>query len=173
MPSRRALTAPPATPQLDLPLPAIVPVAEPSRLQALALREVAAMQPALLSALPEPTSLVLRACSGAVVIATTSADVYAAHRSAGECVLTGGELGALAIGAEQDRASGPWLATWLAARDASLRLDVTVVLGGVEGDPTPVRRWSLARVLRAWGLELVRVGVGSPVEWCNPEEANA
>jgi hypothetical protein len=137
-----------------------------------ALREVATLDADTLTRLPEPTSLVLRTPHGRTLHATTSADVYAQLRQRGECVLSGSELGALAIAAEQDRASpGPWLDEWLAQRAPAERLTVATTLGSlVDMGPTPRPRWALGRVLAAWGIELRRVGVGSPVEWCNAED---
>jgi hypothetical protein len=107
----------------------------------------------------EPVTLALRAHDGRAWFATTSAAAYAALRAAGQPVLTGSELGALAVAAEQDRASRPWLAGWLErlADGATMRLDVATALGGVEGEETPNQRWSLARVLRAFGCGLACV----------------
>jgi hypothetical protein len=110
----------------------------------------------------EPLTLALRARDGRVWYASTSDAAYRELRESGRVVLSGGELGALAIGAEQGRSSHVWLGSWLANRAAGdwSRLDVAVALGGYEGEQTPNQRWSLTRVMFAWGVELLDVGLG-------------
>lgn len=135
----------------------------PARGSSLAVREVLLLPPAWLANLPEATTLALHASGGQTWYATTGAGVYEALRGAGELVCTGGELGAMAVAAEQDRASSLALAQWLAIKriDPSMRLDVRCVLDGLaDCADTPDLRWPLGRVLAVCAATLDRVGTG-------------
>jgi hypothetical protein len=123
-------------------------------------REVGTLPPYLLGLLPAPTTLACVARETRFHV-TTSRGRYAALREAGELVLSGGEVGALAVAAESGRASAVWLASWLADKQANptLRLDVETALGGVEAGLLPRTRWPLARVAMHWGFHIESVEV--------------
>lgn len=131
----------------------------------LAVREVLSLPPVLLAGMPEATTLALRTLEGAAWYVTTGRNAYEALRGARELgpVLTGGELGAIAVAAELGRASSLALAEWLAlkASEGAPRLDPALALGGLCDltDP-PARRWALGRVLRVCCARLERVAVG-------------
>jgi hypothetical protein len=146
-----------------LPLaPRVQPPAAP-----LAQREALLLPPCWLADLPVPTTLQLAALHGPAFRVTTSRAHYTAQREAGQLVLRGSELGALAIAAENGRASGLWLAEWLAKRadDPTMQLTPEVALGGISCPETPSSRWSLDSVLHAWSLWLTGVGVGDGPDW--------
>lgn len=126
----------------------------------LAVREVGLLPPCWLAELPAPSTLTCVARETPFLV-TTSAARYAAAREAGLVVLTGRELGALAIGAEAGRASYEALGAWLARKleDPSWRLDAVAALGGVEAPSLPNPRWPLARVAKHWGIEITTVEV--------------
>jgi hypothetical protein len=124
--------------------------------------EVLDLYPVDLARLPLATSLVLSLRGYAYpVLVTTGRATYEAAREARELVLTGAEMSALAIAAENDRASRSWLAERLEERrvGTSGPISALAALGGVQAQ-IPFRRWHLSRVLQAWGLTLERVGVG-------------
>ncbi len=174
------LPPPPATPHPDPPDPhAPTDPAPPLPPPPLAAREAALLPPHWLAELPlattltcvltlpltpggqlhmKPSTLLKLEHSLITFTCTTSSDRYRALREAGELVLSGSELGALALAAENDRASRVWLADWLAAKQAepSQRLDVATALGGLSALEArilaPHARWSLGRVALAWGF---------------------
>lgn len=150
----------PLEPSLPGP-PAGVPVA---------VAEVLAFCPRLLSALPAPATLVC-ACAVpgraapplggpvGVIVFTTSQAVYTAA-SAAWPVFTGAELAAVALAAEHDRASPAALAEWCdrkATTRGAWRLTAAEALGPIAGVFTP-RGWSIGRVFARYGLQLVGVG---------------
>jgi hypothetical protein len=150
----------PAAP-IELP-----PSAAPTPLQpsaaTQAMCEVLQLPPLWITQLPLATTLLLATPAGAECTVTTSRAHYAHQRAAGACVLAGSELGALALAAENGRASAPWLAGWLADRaaDPTIALTPATALGGIAAPQTPHPRWPLVHVLAAWGLQLTAVGVG-------------
>lgn len=130
--------------------------------RAVAVDELIGFPMAWLSALPMACTLVMRHADGGTLAATTGRANHAALTAAGVPCLTGRGLGALALGAENDRASRDVLAGWLRA-GGGLSADPPidrVALGGVYALQTPNHRWPLGRVLAAWGLTLVGVAVG-------------
>lgn len=155
---RASLTAQPDS-QIELSETVSKSVPPAAPLLPLAVREVGLLPPCWLAELPAPTTLSCVARETAF-LATTSAARYRAARDAQLIVLTGRELGALAIGAESGRASHEALTTWLARKleDPSWRLDAATALGGVEAD-LPATRWPLARVAAHWGIQIIAVEV--------------
>lgn len=155
--------------QLDAPkaLPLAPAPAPPPSAASLAMREVLQLPPLWITQLPLATTLRCTLANGDAFDVTTSREHYMRQRAAAAIVLTGRELGALAIGAENDRASAAWLASWLAAKraDAASTLDPATALGGIADATTPAVRWPLSRVLHAWQLTLTAVGVGDGPEW--------
>lgn len=131
--------------------------------------EVLRLYPVDFARLPLATSLVLGLRGYAYpVLVTTGRETYEAAREARETVLTGAEMSALAIAAENGRASRSWLAERLEERRVGTHgpISALAALGGVQAQ-MPFRRWELSRVLDAWGLTLERVGVGDGAarEW--------
>ena len=152
-----------------LELVGLTDIAEPDcepkpDLTPLAVCEVGTLPPHLLADLPAPTTIVcVSRATGARWYVTTSPTRYAALRESGAAVLTGRELGALAIGAENGRSSHEALAGWLEAKraDGSTRLDASAALGAVMASEVevPDERWPLARVALHWGFQVVEVEV--------------
>jgi hypothetical protein len=141
-----------------------------------AVAEVLAFCPRLLSALPAPATLVC-ACAVpgraapplggpvGVIVFTTSQPVYTAA-SATWPVFTGAELAAVALAAEHDRGSPAALAEWCdrkATTRGAWRLTAAEALGPVAGVFTP-RGWSIGRVFARYGLQLIAVEVGDEVD---------
>lgn len=155
---------PPAPPPAAPPAPATPPPSAPRAAVCLAVAEVLSLVPEMLARLPEASTLGVAQLDGrGTWWVTTGRATYTSLREAHEVVLTGRELGVLALAAELDRASRVWLAEWLERRraDGGILLDIATALGGlVDTRPPPARRWPLGRVLRAYGAELVHVAVG-------------
>ena len=129
--------------------------------RSVAVGELLGFDARLIASLPLATTLVCEQANGAgQFVVTTSQARYEAARAAKVVVLVGRELAALATAAENDRASAPVLAEWCERKraDASWRLTSDVALGGV-CDVVPPQGWLLEQVLRAFGAELVAVGV--------------
>lgn len=144
------------------PPPGAAPAAPAPALEVcLAVREVLGMPPGWLAQLPLGTVLRLKTREGTPWAVSTAREAYAALRAAREPVFTGSELGALALAAENGRASAADLARWLAEHvdSPAQRLDPATALAGLAAPETPSQRWHLDRVLRAYGAELTRVGV--------------
>lgn len=156
----QALQEPPtAATELSLAVPAQPSAApEPS----LAVRELQGFDPRLLPALPLATTLVCRPASGdGQLVVTTSKPAYEAAKAHGVPVFAGGELLALSLAAEHERASPAAMAEWCAhkAEDPAWRLTSEVAIGGAVGSFEPEYR-TLGQTLRAYGLELIEVCVG-------------
>lgn len=129
--------------------------------------------PRLLSDLPAPVTLVCGHVGSAwpsdVTVITTSAIVYAAVTSRSTPMpwptFTGTELAAMALAVEHERGTPAALAEWCDSKLAiglAWRLTAAHALGPVAGR-FDARRWSIARVFRALGLELRDVVVGDEV----------
>ena len=148
-----------APPAPASPAPTVAPTAprEPT-----AIGEVLGFPPAWLAALPMPTTLWLRTADGAELVATTARRAHAALRAARVPVITGRELGMLAVGAENDRCSHEAVGRWLASGGGAPNGPgvVSVAYGGAYALETPNHRWPLGKVLDAWGLTLANVAVG-------------
>lgn len=115
--------------------------------------------------LPLRTSLTCRVReSGVVFTVTSSQAVGKAHRARKAPVFGCAELGALASGVTNERARARELTQWCDWKAVQPYWELTVddVLDGiahrVPADP-PV---TIGAVLRAWGVELVRVDVHEP-----------
>lgn len=135
---------------------------KPYLVEELAFRECGALPPILLARLPLATTLTLRTREARELWVTTGQATYAELRDARAIVLTGRELGALAVAAENGRASALWLAAWFEARalQGGIPLDVPTALDGCQDAQTPNQRWPLSRVLKAWSLTLTGLAVG-------------
>lgn len=149
-------------PPSDSPKPPAFEIARVAPVGAIGVLEALGLPPAWFGDLPLPATLRMRTRDDVSVVATTDRAAYEAARRAGVPVFTGGELGALAVAAENGRATAETLAVWLSERadNPALRLDAAVALGGVCDAETPSRRWPLGRVLRSYGLTLESVDVG-------------
>lgn len=144
----------PAKPlELDLTtLPA--PPPPPPEPVPLAVSEVCSLPPYMFGDLPAAMTLTCAlAISRETFFVTTSRARYETLRASGEVVLSGGELGALALAAESGRASRLWLAEWLAGKqvDPTKRLDANAATGGLTAVAT-AKRWSLGTVALHWGF---------------------
>jgi hypothetical protein len=120
-------------------------------------------EPGLLAA----TTLVCRQANGAGEwVVTTSRAAYAAARARKVPAFVGREIEPLVLAAENERASWHVLAQWCTRKtaDPAWRLEREVALGGLlEHAVLPPQGWTLERVLRAYGAELVAVGCGDEV----------
>jgi len=127
----------------------------------LAVQELLGFDPRLIVQLPlATTALCSRHDGHGVLVITTSKAVYAASRAAQRPVFAGGELVAMALAAEHDRAWPSTVAAWSArkADDATWRLSAQEALAGL--DLAQSMGWCLGRVLRRLGLVLQWVGCG-------------
>jgi hypothetical protein len=148
----------------------------------ISVQEVLGFDPRLLAALPLGSTLLCRLRGEArQFIVTTSAAVYAAVRAGSGMPLffepllvasprgirPAGELEALVLAAEHDRACPQVLEQWCEhkRKDAGWRLTSAVALGGLR-DRLPPQGWALERVLRGYGAELVSVTVDDEVPAC-------
>jgi hypothetical protein len=131
----------------------------PNGTQSLAVRELLGFPASLLAALPLPTAMLWRVPGqpGPLRVSTLER-LREAPRGFG-AAFAGAELEALIVAAENDRAASGVLAQWCAWKRTTptWRLDRAEALGGLV-DVLPEQGWPLARVLRAWGAELVAVG---------------
>lgn len=145
------------------PVPPPAPVVSPTAPRVpTAIGEVLRYVPAWLASLPLSSTLALRTRDGAELIATTSRTVHAALTAARVPALTGRDLGRLALGAENGRATPLAVDVWLANGGGAPNgpPTVSVAYAGAYALETPNHRWLLGDVLGAWGLTLVSVMVG-------------
>lgn len=130
-------------------------------LMARAVVEVAGLRADLFGSLPVSACLTCRAVGfDGVWAVTSSARRYAAHKAQGVVVFDPTEWLAIVSAAENDRASAPTLLGWLAHKQAVTHwiLKTGEALGGLV-DVVEPQGWSIERVLRAYGAELVRVSL--------------
>lgn len=169
--------SPPATPALppaDAAVPALASAetsAPPGGAQSLAVSEVLTLRPALLSVMPLPSTVLCARdedAGGGLVVLTTSRQAYEAARERRLPVFVGGEIGELALAAENDRAYPPQLAAWCARKleDPGWRLNRAVALGAMPTAGLPLAEWTLEQVAGRVGLRVLWAGCGDelPVE---------
>lgn len=147
------------------PTPAEVP---PTPIQSIAVREVLGLQARFTPALPLSTTLLCQrgplTADPTPLCITTSRAAYVVARERGWDVLVGGELAALVVAVEHDRAGPGELAQWCARKRADQQWRLTYeVAVGLAAEPLVTRGWSVGRVLAVLGLELLGVGAADEV----------
>lgn len=125
---------------------------------AVAIAELLAFDARLIPKLPTPVSLVLARSHGALAVVTTSRSAYTAAQAAGISTYLGGEIEALCLAAEHERASPAEFERWcrLKASDPVFRVTPQLV-GGPLGYPIGPRGWPLWRVLHVYEVSLLAV----------------
>ena len=138
--------------------PSLRAVADPTSESATAfLTDVADLPARLISGLPAPVTLRLRAFDGSAFHVSGSPSARAALRETGAIVLDGPEWDLLVLATEADRAWPADLVRSLRARGVGGRLDPEVLLDGITAEQASRdagRLFSTARVLARLGARL-------------------
>jgi len=150
----------------SLPSDSPTPEAAPPE-QSIAIREILGFYPRLLADLPLSAALLCGRAHGAGhFLLTTSRVALGAAQAAQVPAFVGGEISALALAAEHERANPAALEAWCARKLAEPEWRLTPVLAlDLPHEPSlfSPRGWPFGRVLRAFGAELVAVGCGDRV----------
>ncbi len=141
--------------------------------QAVAVAEVLAVPVRLLPRMPAATTLVCRTRGTTLQPARPCAitmlrAAYTAYRTAHVPVFTGDELVALTLAAEHDRASAAVFGEWLDRKVANPGWTLSMREAiGIPGHFEP-RGYALGRVLGAYDVDVLAVGVGAEVPEVTP-----
>ncbi len=140
-----------------------------------AVREVLGLQARWICALPLSTTLLCRRgplCADPTLLCiTTSRAAYVLARERGWDVFVGGELVALSVAVEHERAGPGELAHWCLQKraDPQWRLTYEVAVGLV-AEALQARGWTVGQVLTVLDLELMGVGTADEVPRVYGEE---